>query len=293
VPLSLSIKETLEQLYANRSQQHLANDPLSFCHTYKTRQDQEVAALIAAVFSYGAVKVIKGTLSRIFSIMGSSPSGFADSFEPVKHRQLLHGFKHRFNNEDDLAALFLAIRQIRLQHGSIEQFFSQFHTTDANTVEQALNAFSASIFGLDYTPLFGTNGLPEKSSFRFLFPSPVAGSACKRICMFLRWMVRPADGIDLGLWKSVKPSQLIIPVDKHIERISQMLGLTLRHTPDWKMAKEITSNLKLLDPLDPVKYDFSLCHLGISEGCSGRRGSTCSNCPVEPFCSPEIIGRRQ
>ncbi len=288
-----TMRDTLEQLYANRSQQHLANDPLSFCHRYHNPADQEVAALIAAVFAYGNVKVIKGSLARIFSIMGDSPSGFIDSFEPGKHRNLFHGFKHRFNNEDDLAALFLAIRQIRLQHRSIELFFSQFHATDASTVELALNGFTTALFSFDYSPVFGSDGLPQKSSFRFLFPSPAGGSACKRICMYLRWMVRPADGIDLGLWKSVSPSQLIIPVDRHIERIARMLGLTGRHTPDWKMASEITANLRLLDPLDPVKYDFSLCHLGISEGCTGQKGSVCINCPVEGFCKPEVISKRQ
>lgn len=276
---------TLEQLYASRSQQHLANDPLSFCHRYRNPADQEVAALIAAVFAYGSVKVIKGSLTRIFSIMGDSPAGFVDDFDSKKQRQLCSGFKHRFNNEDDLTALFWAIRLMRQQQGSIEGFFSQFHAADAVTVEQGLNGFCAAVLGLDYRPVFGRSGLPQKSSFSFLFPAPAGGSACKRLCMFLRWVVRPADGIDLGLWQQVRPVQLIIPVDRHIERISRMLRLTSRRTPDWQMACEITAALRQFDRADPIKYDFSICHLGISEGCSGTRAACCQACPVAQHCS--------
>lgn len=280
-----SLKKTLDQLYANRSQQHLANDPLSFCHRYRNPADQEAAALIAAVFAYGSVKVIKGSLTRIFSIMGDSPTGFIDGFDPKKQRQLYSGFKHRFNNEDDLTALFWAMRQMRQQCGSIEGFFCQFHGADDVTVETSLNDFCTSVLGLDYQPVLGKGGLPQGSSFRFLFPAPLGGSACKRLCMFLRWVVRPADGIDLGLWQQVRPAQLIIPVDRHIERISRMLGLTSRRTPDWRMACEITAALRQFDPADPVKYDFSICHLGISEGCNGTKSACCQTCPVAQHCS--------
>lgn len=279
-----SLKTVLEQLYAGRSQQHLANDPLSFCHHYRTPADQEIAALIAAVFAYGSVKVIKGSLSRIFSIMGDSPAGFVDGFDPKRDRQLCTGFKHRFNDADDLVALFWAIRLMRQQYGSIEGFFCRFHGDDAETVEQSLNGFCTAVLELDYRPVFGRSGLSPESSFRFLFPSPAGGSACKRLCMFLRWVVRPADGIDLGLWQQVRPAQLVIPVDRHIERISRMLGLTSRRTPDWRMACEITAALRQFDPLDPVKYDFSICHLGISEGCNGTSSASCPGCPVKLHC---------
>lgn len=138
---------------------------------------------------------------------------------------------------------------------------------------------------MDFRPVTGSSRLPEDSYLRFLFPSPSGGSACKRLCMFLRWVVRPDDGIDLGLWKNVKPSELVIPVDVHISRIARFLGLATRTSADWKMAMEITTSLRLLDPEDPVKYDFSLCHLGISEGCDGRGGEICSTCPVSRHCS--------
>lgn len=280
--------KTLEQLYRQRSPSYLANDPLSFCHRYRDPADQEVAALLAAVFAYGAVKVIKGSLARISSIIGETPAAFVDAFCPKKQRQLCDGFKHRFNGADDLAALFWAVRQMREQQGSIEAFFCRFHDPQAATVEQGLNGFCSAVLALDYRPFFGRKGLPADSRFRFLFPTPQGGSACKRLCMFLRWVVRPADGIDLGLWQGVQPTQLVIPVDRHIERISRLLGLTARRTPDWRMALEITAALRSLSPDDPVRYDFSLCHLGISEGCTGVSGRRCHNCPVNRFCLTAI-----
>jgi uncharacterized protein (TIGR02757 family) len=140
------------------------------------------------------------------------------------------------------------------------------------------------MLALDLSPVFGRPGGPAESYFPFLFPSADNGSACKRLCMMLRWLVRPADGIDLGLWRNISPARLLVPVDTHIQRIGRNLGLTCRRTPDLRMAREITASLRLLDPDDPVKYDFVLCHLGISEGCSGREGTPCGECPVAGLC---------
>lgn len=281
------LKQTLDILYAGRSQQHLANDPLSFCRRFKDPADREIAALAASCFAYGAVKVIKGSLEEIFQEMGPSPRRYVEQFDPQHGSALFSGFKHRFNNGHDLAALFWAMQRMIAEAGGIEAFFLRFHESSAQTVEKGLTGFTAAILAFDYAPVFGTAGLPEKASFRFLFPSPVAGSACKRLCMFLRWLVRPDDGIDLGLWKGVRPAQLIIPVDRHIERISQLLGLTKRRIPDWRMACDITASLRKFDPDDPVKYDFSLCHLGISEGCNGLSGPACAACMVRGYCAAD------
>lgn len=279
-----SLNAALEQLYAARSPKLLANDPLSFCHRYDNPADRETAALIAAVFAYGNVTVIKGSLEKIFARMERSPAEFIDHFDPRRDAGPFAGFKHRFNDQDDLMALLWAIRLMREQQGSIERFFSRFHSPDAQTVEAGLNGFTTAILQLDFRPVFGRDGLPGQSSFRFLFPAPAGGSACKRLCMFLRWVVRDDDGIDLGLWQSVSPSQLVIPVDRHIERIAGLLGLTSRRSPDWRMALEITAALRRLDPRDPVRYDFSLCHLGISGGCAGTTGSPCTDCPIRCLC---------
>lgn len=287
---SRSLTTTLEALYAGRSQRHLANDPLSFCHRYVDPADQEVAALIAAVFAYGSVAVIKGSLGRIFDQLGPAPSRFVDRFDPLRQQETFAGFRHRFNTADDLRALVWAMRLMRQQAGTIERFFARFHDPAAATVEQGLNGFSAAVLAFDYRPVYGPDGLAANSSFRFLFPAPAGGSACKRLCMFLRWVVRPADGIDLGLWSAVRPRQLVIPVDRHIERIGRLLGLTTRRTPDWRMALEITAGLRHLAPDDPVRYDFSICHLGISEGCTGKSGPKCRECPIDAYCRRQPNG---
>ena len=283
--IPISLKETLDALYDARSQEHLANDPISFCYSYSAPEDREVAALVSSVFAYGSVKVIKGSLGKIFNSMGDSPARFVDSFDPGSQRALFAGFRHRFNNEEDLCSLLWAIRLIREKSGSIEQFFIDSGGQQGVPLEQAMNSFSKAVLALDYRPVSAKPALSDNSAFRFLFPSPAGGSSCKRLCMFLRWVARSADGIDLGLWSRISPSQLFIPVDIHISRIARCLGLTTRRTADWRMTREITASLAAFDPLDPVKYDFSICHLGISEGCDGRAGKACNGCPISRYCS--------
>jgi uncharacterized protein (TIGR02757 family) len=283
--LLTDLKPLLDTLYANRSQHHLENDPLSRCRRFALPEDREVAALIASAFAYGSVKIILKTLDGIFGEMGPSPRRFVERFDPHQGLQRFSGFKHRFNDCRDLCALLLAIRMMLEAAGSIETFFLQGHKPADRDTTRSLTAFSDAVLGLEYHPVFGARTIPKDSYFHFLFPSPASGSACKRLCMFLRWLVRPDDGIDLGVWCGVSPSQLVVPVDLHIRRIARSLGLTGRNQADWKMACEITARLRELDPDDPVKYDFSLCHLGISEGCDGKSQEPCLTCMVAPVCS--------
>lgn len=279
-----NLKETLDALYEDRSQQHLANDPLSFCHRFDDPQDREIAGLLASSFAYGNVKIILRTLETVFSRVGPSPRRFVERFDPDKGRHLFAGFKHRFNDSRDLCALLYAVRLMIEESGSIEDFFCKGLKPDADDITGALAQFSAAVLAFDYTPVFAVPAPPHDSYFPFLFPSPHSGSACKRLCMYLRWMVRPADGIDLGIWRKISPSKLLIPVDAHIQRICRLLGFTARKQADWKMAREITAALRCLDPQDPVKYDFSICHLGISEGCNGEATGNCSSCLLQGFC---------
>jgi uncharacterized protein (TIGR02757 family) len=279
-----NLKSTLDELYASRSQQHLANDPLSFCHRFKKAEDMEVAGLIASSFAYGNVKIILRNLEVIFSRLGKSPRRFLEAFEPEEGARLFAGFKHRFNDSRDLCALLYAIRLMIEASGSIEAFFQRSYDEKKEDLGDAMTGFSSSILGFDYTPVFGQQAPPEGSYFSFFFPSPASGSACKRLCMYLRWMARPSDGIDLGIWRTISPAKLVIPVDAHIRRICRLLGFTYRKQADWKMALEITAQLRRFDPSDPVKYDFSICHLGISEGCSGIGGPQCPDCMLAGFC---------
>ncbi|HEX9079596.1 MAG TPA: TIGR02757 family protein [Desulfuromonadaceae bacterium] len=279
-----SIKTILDRLYASRSPIHLANDPLSFCHRYDDPADREVAAVIASAFAYGNVAVILRTLESVFAELGPAPRRYLERFEPKKGLRRFSGFKHRFNDGRDLCALLWAIRLMIERAGSVEAFFLAGYSPAAGDVTEALNGYAGAVLGLDYRPVFGGARIPADSRFSFLFPAPASGSACKRLCMFLRWVVRRADGIDLGLWRGVTPAQLIIPVDTHIQRICGYLGFTRRRSADWRMAQEITASLRRFDPADPVKYDFALAHLGISEGCDGSDPAACRSCPVTEIC---------
>lgn len=279
------IRSALDALYASRKTQHLGNDPLSFCHRYPEAADREIAAVIASSFAYGSVGIILRTLETIFSELGPSPRKYVEQFDPSCGLRAFSRFKHRFNDGRDLCALLWGMRQMVEHSGSIHSFFLQGHREDAPDVSASLNRYTAAVLAQDYTAVFGTPAIPEESYFPFLFPAPSSGSACKRLCMFLRWVVRPADAIDLGLWPGVSPAQLIIPVDTHICRISRYLGLTDRKSADWRMALEITSALRCFDPTDPVKYDFSLAHLGISDGCNGKDLRHCSTCPIVEICA--------
>jgi len=278
------LQDTLEDLYAGRSQQNLHNDPLSFCHRFREPQDREIAGLIASCLAYGNVKIILRNLERVFAIVGPSPRRFVENFDPADGLARFAGFKHRFNDSRDLCALLLAIRTILDETDSIESFFLAGMDPEDEDITAAIGEFSAAILSFDYSEVFGTAAPPKDSYFPFFFPSPASGSACKRLCMYLRWMVRPDDGIDLGIWHAIPPSKLVIPVDAHIQRICRMLGFTSRKQADWRMAREITAALRVLDPLDPVKYDFSICHLGISEGCDGTDPKLCRGCAITGIC---------
>ncbi|MBJ6749040.1 TIGR02757 family protein [Geomonas anaerohicana] len=281
----MELKTILEALYQNRSQAHLANDPLSFCHRYQDPLDQEVAGLVASSFAYGNVKIIKKNLAVIFDAMGPSPRRFVERFDPKQGSRDFAGFKHRFNDARDLCALLLAARIMIEEAGSIEKWLLRFYTPADEDLTGTLSGFSEAVKSLDLSPVFGPGGVPADSYFPFFFPSPASGSACKRLCMYLRWMVRPADGIDLGIWHGISPAQLVIPVDAHIQRICRFLGFTSRKQADWRMACEITRALRQLDQADPVKYDFAICHLGISEGCDGKDRLKCATCPIGDICS--------
>ena len=280
----MELKTVLDRLYAARSAKHLANDPLSFCHRYSDPADQETVAVIAAAFAYGGIKIILRTLESIFVELGLSPRSYVETFNPREALKTFSAFKHRFNDGRDLVALLWAIRLMVQDAGSVNAFFLRFHDPAAKDVTATLNGYSSAVLALDYQPVFGTRAAPAGSYFPFLFPAPAAGSACKRLCMFLRWVARPADGIDLGIWHGVSPSQLVIPVDTHISRICSYLNFTTRGSADWRMALEITAALRRLDPLDPVKYDFSLAHLGISEGCDGADPLRCLSCAIGGIC---------
>jgi len=313
------LKTHLDRLYATFDESYLDSDPLVFVHNYKERLDREIVGLLASSLAYGRVDTIKKSISKILTLMGHSPaehspaehspaehspaehspaehspaeppvgpspSEFVMALDPKKEKKRFADFKHRFNDGRDVLCLLYIMRQMIEQSGSIGEFFMAGYSPEDANIKNALTSFTERALRLDSAGLYGTKKIPEKAYLRFFFPSPASGSACKRLNLYLRWMVRHGDNLDLGLWKGVAPSKLVIPLDTHIARISRFIGLTSKKNPDWTMAEEITESLKKLDPEDPVKYDFAICRLGILEECTTRRDPVkCKRCRIEGIC---------
>lgn len=240
---------------------HLARDPLRFVLSYDDAADMEVAGLVAACLAYGRVDRVLVAAADALSRMGTRPAAFVRDFDPKgrAERKLFGDFLHRMTGPDEMTALCAATGGAIRLHGCIEALFAQGMTPQATTIRPALEHLVADLRAHAMT---ATGGVTRR--LRFMLPSPSEGSACKRLNMWLRWMVRRQVGLDPGPWVSARPGQLVVPLDVHVVRFSQFFGLTRRRTPDWKMADEVTALLRRLDPLDPVKYDFALSHIGMS-----------------------------
>ena len=196
---------------------------------------------------------------------------------------------HRWIRGRDLVALLLILRHMLREHGSIESFFLAGDDPASPDVGPALDSFSTRSLKLDFRQAYGRR-VPPRAGVCYFFPRPSAGSACKRLNLFLRWMVRK-DTIDLGVWTHVSPSRLIVPLDTHVIRLGQCLRLTHYVSPGWKMAAEITAALRAIDPVDPVRYDFSLCHVGMMNACGFNRAQRDSQCPLRGLCRPTVRRR--
>ncbi len=281
-----NLKRHLDSLTERFDLRCISPDPLEFLHKFKDPGDREVVGLIASSLAYGQVGRILFSINRVMELMEWRPYDFTVSFEPERDKRLFNGFKHRFNDGNDLACLIYFAKQMIRDYGSIKGFFLKgYHPEDEN-IGRALSNFSEAALGLESEPVYHRGVPPKETGVRFFFPSPRGGSPCKRLNLYLRWMVRSGDGIDFGLWREISPAQLIIPLDTHIARISSYIGLTTRSTPGWRMAEEITENLKTLDPADPVRYDFALCRLGILEYCTRKRNPVnCGHCPIKEICT--------
>lgn len=257
--LPLKTVKRINALFAAyHSKAYIGLDPLTTLQQFSAPQDLECGGLIASVVAYGRVETIISSIKDIFGRIESQPYHFITETTFREKRMALRGFRHRFNDGDELALLLQACAQLLREHTSIEQFFNKHLAGTAPSMANAIARFSETIHAIALT--IGSS-LP--GAFSFLVPSPQKGSACKRMNMYLRWMVRPCDGIDLGVWKSIAPSILIIPVDTHISAIARREQLTTRTTADWRMAESITESLRSIDPCDPVRFDFSLCRSGM------------------------------
>lgn len=239
--------------------ERIKTDPIEFPHRYHDSLDIEVVAFLSAILAYGRVSLFKQILEKVLALMGEKPYRFIETFDPDHERRRFKGIYYRFNRTEDFIALFTLMARVVQRYGSLGSLFISLYKENDPDIGPALTRF-VNTFKRE------SDG-PISPGLAYLLPSPEDGSACKRFNLFLRWMVRPNDGVDFGLWKAIPPAKLIIPLDTHIVRIAGYLKLTKRKTPDWKMAKEITEGLKRFDPIDPLKYDFPLCHLGLSGDC--------------------------
>jgi len=271
-----NLKQTLNSLYKTYNfKDRVFHDPIEFPCQYKQHQDIEISGFIASCFAYGRVDLFKPIIGKILSFMGDSPYDFISNFNLKKHGKLFTGIKYRFNSTNDIVALLYVIHKVVKKYGSIESCFKSFYNEKDGNIGSALSGLIS--YMLKQAPL--ERNFLSKGFLQF-FPSPQKGSACKRMNLFLRWMIRDRD-IDFGIWKGIAKSKLVIPLDTHIARISRCLGFTKRVSQDWKTAIEITEAMKRFDSDDPLKYDFALCHSGISKVCSALR---CKDCRFTEFC---------
>ena len=270
-----SIGERLEALLHDcDSALRRRQDPVDFIHQYDEPIDQEVVGLIAASLAFGNAKAARRSVERVLSALGGSPATTIVEADRDEIFERLRGFVHRIYRDEHLAVVLWRAGALVRAHGSLGRAFLGFYEGAGGDFRESMARFADALRGDSQT-----------RNLRHLVSDPRAGSACKRLLLYARWMVRPADGVDLGLWP-IAPSELVIPVDTHIHRISRNLGLTQRRTATWATAEEITAALRRYDPHDPVKYDFALCHLGVSRECPSRPDPTkCERCVLQDVCS--------
>jgi uncharacterized protein (TIGR02757 family) len=283
------LKAELDRLYESFNYEHSATDPIQIVRRYTRPDDVEVVALCAASLAFGRVASVLQSIERLVAIMGERPAEYVRRFDPARHAPAFQGLVHRWTRERDLVALVWIIRQMLERSGSIEGFFLEGYDESAPDLAGALDSFSGRAMALNLKAAYGK--VPKRPGVGYFFPSPSKGSACKRLNLFLRWMVR-RDALDLGVWTRVPASKLIVPLDTHVIRVGRCLRLTRYTSPGWKMARDITASLTRIDPADPVRYDFSICHLGMMNACGFSRAQADAQCPLRGVCRPRARTRR-
>lgn len=235
-------------------------DPVSIPHLFTKKQDIEISGFFAATFAWGNRTTIINKCRELMKLMDNSPHDFIVNHREKDRKRFL-GFCHRTFNDTDLLYFISFLQHHYLNHNSLEDAFFPAKivnedSVESEIVEKALNYFSTYFFSLE--------DLPPRT--RKHVASPMKNSGCKRLNMFLRWMVRnDGKGVDFGIWKKIRPSELIIPLDLHVARVAKRFKLLTRLNADWQSAVELTKNLRAFDKKDPVKYDFALFALGVIE----------------------------
>lgn len=270
----LAVRERLDALLAQG--EHAArihSDPVGLVHRFSSSDDREIAGLVASSLAFGNVLAIRRSVTRVLDVLGPAP---ATAIATVSEAELAHwlgSFVHRVYKGADIARMLARAAVLRARYGSLDLALREHLGVTHGHLRDALSRFADDLRG------------PHPSrSMASLLPDPRAGSACKRLLLYLRWMARPDDGIDLHVWP-LDPSMLLLPLDTHVHRICRNLGLTARRDASWRTAEEVTAVLRLFDRRDPVKYDFAICHLGVSRRCPSRRDPVlCSACVLRTVC---------
>jgi uncharacterized protein (TIGR02757 family) len=278
-----ALREPLERLYREFDYgARLTRDAIEFPLRYAAPDDREVVALLTACLAYGRVDLFGRALEGVLAAMGPSPAAFVREFDRRRHADRFAGFIYRFNRPRDLVAFCVAARDLLARYGSLEKCFVAGDPDPAGPIGPALERFARAFLDADVRELFPRGRLSR--GYRHLFPLPSAGGPCKRLHLFLRWMVR-RERPDFGQWTSIAPARLLMPIDTHVENMARSIGLTRRRSRTWKMVEEITARLARLDPADPVKYDFALCHTRMAGDCRDRRDPVvCAPCGLRAVC---------
>lgn len=289
------LRELLDGLSARTdTAARIGFDPVEFPRRYADPGDAEVAGLVASCLAYGRADLFKPVVERILAAMGERPARFAERYAEAPDPRGFDFAVYRFNRPPDVRALVAAIGHVRRVHGSLgDRFTALFREEggDPGALRGALERFARELREAPPVgPLLrgrGTRGLLH------LLPDAGGSGACKRLNLYLRWMVRGPDGVDVGLWRGVPASALLIPLDTHLLRIGTRLGLTARKDASWRTAEEVTAGLRAVDPDDPVRFDFPLCHLGMSGECPARwTPERCEVCGLLSACRLASGGAR-
>ncbi|HSY47282.1 MAG TPA: TIGR02757 family protein [Thermoanaerobaculia bacterium] len=267
------LRQRLDTLVATFDARTIEPDPLQLVLRYEDPRDQEVAGLLAAAFAYGRADIVVANVGRVLDRMAPSPWLYLAAFKPAEGKRRFLGFTHRFHKTPELVALLACVAAAIREHGTLGELFRLGYDDSDSDIGPSLARFVDALIGKRRT-----------KALDYLLTSPANGSACKRMNLFLRWMVRRTPP-DLGIWTFVDPSKLVMPVDTHVHRIATFLGLNDRKSADWKSARALTDRLATFDPSDPVRYDFAICRLGILDLCSRRRRKeNCDVCLLRDVC---------
>jgi uncharacterized protein (TIGR02757 family) len=264
-----------------------ARDPVRFAHAQSAPEAQALVGLFAALLAYGRVDLIGRALTDFTGRLGPDPVEAATTDTPEAAAARFHGFVYRLTRAEDLVRLWLGAGALFRSGRTLEDAFVAADLPGATDLRPALAGFRRTL-------LAPTAHFPPRKAFEHFFPDPARGSATKRLWLYLRWMVRGPDAVDLGLWGRVSPARLTMPVDTHIHRLATYLGLTTRPGADARTAAEITAALRAIAPADPLRYDFGLTHLGIAGDCARRHvPQICDACPLNGVCRLDTEGRVQ